>query len=93
MADPDSVSDDVLDKAQETITSELKKKSLPRGERVMLETLGYFLIFLRSDHHKVNEMYPYFQKLQEKDSRWEPRVWDIVKGISLLIVGAVIASL
>ena len=86
------ISDDVLDKAQETISTELKKKTLPRGERVMLETLGYFLIFLRSDHHKVNEMYPYFRKLQEKEKRWEPRVWDIAKSIALLVVGALIAA-
>ena len=68
-AERDGISDDLLESANTKIDTLLKKKGIPQTERVMLETQQYFLMFLRSDHKKINEMYPVYIEQKKKNER------------------------
>lgn len=65
----DGISDDLLNSANARIDELLNNKRLPKTERVMLETQQYFLMFLRSDHKKINEMYPVYMEQRKKNER------------------------
>ena len=86
------ISDEILKKAQAEIKELLSNKRLPKSERVQLEVQSYFLMFLVSDRKKINQMYPYVMEMKAQSGKWEPRVWDIAKGVVLLLAGALIAA-
>jgi len=65
----DGISDDLLDNQNQKIEGLLKSKSVSKVDRVVLETQQYFLMFLRSDHKKVIEMYPYYVEEKKKRER------------------------
>lgn len=83
--DSNSISDDILRDAQEAIDDALKDKGLERRDRVVLEVQNYFLMFLRNDHRKVMEMYPYFVKAKEREEN-ERRMRALVIGTSVAAV-------
>lgn len=71
-----SITDNVLKQAQDTIDSALQSKALNKSDRAILEVQNYFLMFLRDDHKKVTEMYPYFiSETREKEKRREEDKW------------------
>ena len=65
----DGISDDLLDNQNAKIEGLLKTKGISKVDRVVLETQQYFLMFLRSDHKKVIEMYPYYVEEKKKRER------------------------
>jgi hypothetical protein len=65
----DGISDDLLDNQNNKIDVLLKSRAISKVDRVVLETQQYFLMFLRSDHKKIVEMYPYYVEEKKKRER------------------------
>jgi len=84
-----TISDNVLRQAQEAIDEALKNENLPKRDRVMLEVQNYFLMFLKNDHRKVNEMYDQYVKDKEaKALRKESEKW-----MNRLVVGTAVTAI
>lgn len=62
-----NISDNILAQAQKTITDALASKGLSKIDRAVLETQNYFLMFLRDDHSKIKEMYPFYQSAKRRE--------------------------
>ena len=81
-----SISDEVLQRAQEDIELLLKNKKISSSERVQLEIQSYFLMFLVSDHKKVQKIYPWVIAQQTKDEKrrawWDKLAWVIIPTIA-----------
>ena len=77
----ESVSDDILQKAQTDVAELLRDKKLSKTDRTQLEVQSYFLMFLVNDHKKINKMYPFFEEQQKRYERrkvwWDKLQWVI----------------
>jgi len=77
-----SISDELLQKAQEDIEALLENKRISRTERVQLEIQSYFLMFLITDHKKVQSIYPWVVAQKEREARrkawWDRLAWVII---------------
>jgi len=90
---PSQITQDLFDELQKKNDKLLSKKGLPEFNRIVLENQTLMNMVIMSDHLRVEEMYPYFKQAEKESNRWEPRIWDIIKSIALLLVGVAIASL
>ena len=81
MADT-TISDEILQKAQEDITKRLNNETLSHPERVQLEIQSYFLVFLVTDHKRIGKIYPWVISQQEKEKSrkiwWDKLQWVVI---------------
>lgn len=80
-----SISDDILKQAQERIDQALENPNLSAANRAMLEVQNYFLMFLKTDHRKIGEMYPYFVKQKEREEN-DRRTRQLVTGTAIAAI-------
>ncbi len=66
-----SIADDLLDQAQKKIDDAFRQKGLAKTDRAVLEVQNSVLMFLRDDHKKTNEMYPYYKEMSKRNQRAE----------------------
>ena len=77
-----TISDEILQKAQEDITKRLNNETLSHPERVQLEIQSYFLMFLVTDHKRIGKIYPWVISQQEKEKNrrlwWDKLQWVVI---------------
>lgn len=93
MPELSSISDEILQQAQEYIQELLKNKRLKPTEKAQLEIQSYFWMFMVHNHQRLNEIYPYYKRQKEKQERWD-RWWDRLQWVIIpMIVAGVIGFL
>lgn len=84
---------EVLDTLEEKITLALQSSQLRKADRTMLEIQQLFVIYLKSDHKKIEEAYPLVMKHEKRAVEVEKDVLDDKKYYTRLAIGTVIGSL
>ena len=51
----------ILDRIEKNLQDTLAAKRLPKRDRMMYETMQLFVIYMRDDHEKIRQMYPFYQ--------------------------------
>lgn len=80
-----SISDNILEKAQGDIRAMLQNQGLSKTDRLQLEIQSYFLMFLVNDHKKINKIYPYFQKQIAREKHWT-MWWDRLQWVAIPMI-------
>lgn len=71
-----TISDNILEQAQDAINAALQTPNLPPDRRAVLEVQNYFLMFLRNDHKKITEVYAdYLANKQKRAREAEDEKW------------------
>lgn len=82
----DGISDELLSHAEQYIKELLKNKRLKTEVRAQLEIQSYFLMFLATDHEKINRIYPFYKEQiarQKRIDEWWSRLQWIVIPIAI----------
>jgi len=90
--DEQTVSGNVLADARKKTEKILNRKNLSEIDRINFENQNLILFFTEVNNKRISEMYGWYQKGVKNETRWEPRLWEVLRSIILLGIGYFVAG-